>query len=219
MIMVSSLAGCGKQPEFPDELKTIPTPTRIHGGYRKNLYMWWDESKEDVQLLQNAWYDFYTIHAGEKYDQNINMFHMQGDVNGTTQLEQQVMAGTAPDLVKMDHVYITFLGQKGLLFDLQEKWQATDKTSNQFVTPTWEAFTSGEAVYGIPFDANTVIFGAKTDVLQQVGLSIPTNYTELQNVGTKMLTLSENMKPYYLPLDGYDWSPITSHYMTWLKSV
>lgn len=218
--------GCGQRAQIPDDGETIavegtPTPCRCH----PTLFIWWDQTRDDLTLLQDAWYDFKEIYKMNHNATNashtghvdgVSMFSMEGDANGTTQLEQQVMSGTAPDLVRMDHVYITALGQKGLVYDLQERFNATVQLKDKFVTSAWEASTSGDAVYGIPFDANTIIFGAKTAVLQQAGVSIPTTYEELRTAGKKINALNLEQKPYFLPMEGYCWSPMASYFMTWL---
>lgn len=228
MIMTSvTFAGCGQRPPIPGDEKTMavagtPTPCRC----QPTLFVWWDQAEDDITLLQDAWYDFKEIYkmnynainAGHtNHVDRVSMFSMAGDVNGTTQLEQQVMSGTAPDLVRMDHVYITALGQKGLVYDLQERFNATIQLKDKFVTSAWEASTSGDAVYGIPFDANTIIFGAKTSVLQQAGVSIPTTYEELRTAGTEMNALNLEQKPYFLPMEGFSgMSPMGTYFMTWL---
>lgn len=225
-----SFVSCQKQlqPEIPEgdftpKVEGTPTPCRC----QPTLFIWWAQESNDQRLLQDAWYDFRDIYiannsgnlidTGHNHLERLNMFSMEADVNGTTQLEQQIMAGTAPDMVRMDHVYITTLGQKGLVFDLQEKWQATDELSERFIPSTWEACSSGDAVYGIPFDANTIIFGAKTSALQQAGVSIPTNYEELRMVGAEMRNSSAEQMPYFLPIDGLSSAfSITPYFMTWL---
>lgn len=218
-----TFVGCGQRAQIPDDGETMavegtPTPCRCH----PTLFVWWDQTEEDLTLLQDAWYDFKEIYKMNHNATNagrvdgVSMFSMAGDANGTTQLEQQVMSGTAPDLVRMDHVYITALGQKGLVYDLQERFNATAQLKDKFVTSAWEASTSGDAVYGIPFDANTIIFGAKTSVLQQAGVSIPTTYEELRTAGKKINALHLEQKPYFLPMEGYCWSPMGTYFMTWL---
>ena len=218
--------GCdqGKNPAVDQtqdpSLDATPTPVRD----KNNLFVWWDQGANDVSLLQNAWYDFTDLYAGKtgpsgtEFSTAINMFHMDGDENGTTMLEQQVLAGTAPDLVRMDHVYITALGQKGLVFDLQEKWQATDKISDQFIASTWEASSSFEKVYGIPFDANTIIFGARTSILDQAGVSMPTTYEELRSVGMQIKALNLDQNVYTLPCGTdarYNWPAFVFMFWVW----
>ncbi len=202
-----------------DGLDATPTPVRDEN----NLFIWWDQNATDLTLLQDAWYDFREIYAGTgyngtNYSKDINMFSMSGDANGTTQLEQQVMAGTAPDIVRMDHVYITALGQKGLVYDLQKTFQATDKLSDQFIESTWKASSSFDAVYGIPFDANTIIFGAKTSTLDQAGVSIPTTYDELRTAGAKIKALNLDQNVYTLPCGTdarYNWPAFVFMFWVW----
>ena len=212
--------GCNNNEEKPqvdqpmENLDATPTPVRD----TNNLFIWWSQSAEDQTLLSDAWYDFRELYAGSKYSESINMFSMAGDENGTTLLEQQVIAGTAPDVVKMDHVYITALGQKGLVFDLQEKWQATDNISEEFIPSTWEASSAFGAVYGVPFDANTIIFGANTSVLEQAGVSMPQTYEELRTVGAKIKALNLDMNVYTLPCGTdarYNWPAFVFMFWVW----
>ncbi len=182
----------------------------------QTLYIWWEQNANDLMLLQDAWYDFKQLYAGTKYDRNMDMFSMPGNANGTSQLEQQVMSGTAPDVVRMDHVYITSLGQKGVLLNLEQKFGATKALSAKFITSTWEASCAGNAVYGIPFDANTVIFGAKKSVLKEAMVAIPTTYDELLTVGMKIQDLDLYENVYTLPcgINSGNWPVFL--YLTWL---
>ncbi len=216
------LTGCNQDPSNIDEsdnLDATPTPVRD----KNNLFIWWDQGANDLTLLQDAWYDFRELYAGTGYNgtdysKDINMFSMSGDANGTTQLEQQVMAGTAPDIVRMDHVYITALGQKGLVYDLQETFQATDNLSSQFIESTWKASSSFDAVYGLPFDANTIVFGATTSILDQAGVSIPTTYDELRTSGAKIKALNLDQNVYTLPCGTdarYNWPAFVFMFWVW----
>ena len=220
--------GDEKSTPEPTQTKTvIPTstptvqPTPVQD--ENNLLIWWEQGAKDVALLQDAWYDFTDLYAGKTgpsgtvFSRDMNMFYLQGDINGTTALEQQIIAGTAPDIVRMDHVYVTALGQKGLVFDLQEKWQATEKISEQFIASTWEASSYLDAVYGVPFDANTIVFGASASVLDQAGVSMPTTYEELRSAGAKIKELNLDQTVYTLPCGTdarYNWPAFV--FLTWL---
>lgn len=209
--------GCGDKEDTPAGDEATPTPTRDEN----TVFVWWSQDANDLTLLNDAWFDFRDLYAlGEnaKYSDKINMFSMSGNADGTTQLEQQYMAGTAPDVVRMDHVYITALGQKGVFLDLQKEFQATDNLSDQFIASTWEASSSFGAVYGIPFDANTIIFGARSDILDQAGVSIPETYDDLRSAGAKIKALNLDQMAYTLPCgtDGrYNWPAFVFMFWVW----
>lgn len=217
--MTSVFGGCNGfyiLEKTPDLNYRTPTPMNM----AQTIFVWWSQDEDDLILLNDAWYDFrdlYVFGDNAKYSEKINMFSMDGDPNGTTQLEQQYMAGTAPDLLRMDHVYLTYLGEKGLVVDLQERFGVNQQLANQFIPSTWDASCSGNAVYGIPFDANTFVFGGKSAVLEQAGVGLPTTYNELRSTGAKIKALNPEESVYTLPVAGYStMSPVTALFMTWL---
>lgn len=221
MVTMSSvfLNGCTNEVNIPDTPIRVPTPTRIHGGDWTDLFIWWEQTGADLTLLQDAWYDFreiYTQGNHPKYSDHINMFSMSGDADGTAQLEQQIAAGTAPDLVRMDHIYIAALGKAGFVLDLEQEFGATARLKEQFVSTTWEASSYGDAVYGIPFDANTVIFGAKVAALDMAGVSIPESFEALQDASVRIQQSELSQTPYTLPLNTDETGSLVDYFFTWV---
>lgn len=210
--------GCTNEVNIPDGPVSLPTSTRIY-GYTENLFIWWDQTDADLTLLQDAWYDFreiYTQGNHPKYSESINMFSMSGDADGTAQLEQQVMAGTAPDLVRMDHIYLAALGEAGFVLDLEQEFGATAQLKEQFVSATWEASSCGDAVYGIPFDASTVIFGAKTDSLDIAGAVMPESFEALQDACARIQKAELTQTPYTLPVNTDAAGSLVDYFATWV---
>jgi len=183
----------------------------------KTISVWWSQEEGDLTLINDAWNDFYQLYTKgdkKKYDENIKMATVPGDPGGTTTLEMQISGGTAPDVVKMDHVYITALGQSGKLLDLNKEFYADEKIKNQFIESCWNASTYENSTYGIPFDAHTIIWGGKKTVLDVVGVTLPINYEQLIDVSGKLKTsnLEDNIYPYTITggVDTrYSWPTIT----------
>ncbi len=210
--------GCTNKVNIPDGPVSLPTSTRTY-GYAENLFIWWEQTDADLTLLQDAWYDFreiYTQGNYPKYSKSINMFSMSGDADGTAQLEQQIMGGTAPDLIRMDHIYLAALGEAGFVLDLEQEFGATSQLKEQFVSATWEASCAGDAVYGIPFDASTVIFGAKTASLDIAGVVIPESFEALQDACTRIQKAELTQTPYTLPLNTGETDSLVDYFATWV---
>ena len=206
--MTSIFASCAGNSQSgtstaPGEATPTPTPTRT----KDTIAVWWSTNDNDKTLLDEAWWDFKDVYSkkeGSKYydvKDKLQLFSMPGNADSVTDLELLIMAQSAPDLVRMDHVYVSALGQKGNVLDLQKEFQATDNLKDKFIESCWMAssYKKTGAVFGIPFDANTIIFGGKKNLLDQAGVALPTNYDELLSTGNILKQQGFDVDVYTLP--------------------
>lgn len=219
--LTSVLGSCGSNQEDPNASADGATPTPVRDS--NTVVIWWKSDSGDLNLLNDAWFDFKEMY-GEKgngtYKDDITMFTTDGNSNGTTELEMQIAGGTAPDLIRMDHVYVTKLGQNGNVFDLNKKFNFKQDHGDKFIPSTIEASSYKEATYGIPFDANTIIWGGKKAAMEKAGVSLPKTYEELLAAGNKLKTsgLGENVYPYTLPCGTdkrYNWPAFVFMFYVW----
>lgn len=213
--MTSVFVGCTHK-----DPKATEGPTATPQRDENTCVVWWDNDAKDQELIADAWYDFKAANSGEggKYSDKITMFTTPGDAGGTTTLELQIAGGTAPDLIRMDHVYVTALGQEGNVLDLNAKYGATETLSKDFSESAWGAVTYKDAVYGIPFDANTIVFGAKTADLEAAGVSLPTTWDELIEYGGKIKALNLDHNVYTIPSVSdtrYNWPAFFFMFWVW----
>lgn len=200
-MLVVFAASCQKEPEEtrnPDE--ATPAPQRDEN----TMVVWWSTSEEKQKLLYNAWEDFkalQTANGNEMNSASIHMFSVSGNSNGTAELEMQIAAGTAPDLVRMDSIYLTKLGKAGHVLDINTIHPLEQAFREQFFPSTWDALSYKDKIYGIPFDASTAFFGGKKEPMAKAGVRLPQTYQELLHAGHKLKEsgLKENLFPYTLP--------------------
>ena len=85
-------------------------------------------------------------------------------------IQRAISSGQAPDILRMNHVYITGFGRNGDFLDLNKYGAA--KIAPKFVEPCWQAVSHNGATYGIPGDANTTGFMYNQDMLNAAGKSV-----------------------------------------------
>ena len=175
----------------------VPTPTPCRCA--RTIAMWWTTDDDDKVLVDEAWWDFKQLY-GDKIEETatssghihsgggrLQFFTMAGNADSMQDLELLISAQAAPDIVRIDHVYIQSLAGNGNLVNL-ETYNATAKLKDKFIDSCWEAMVdkNSSAIYGLPFDATTMIFGGKKSYLEDVGAKLPSTYEEFLAVGNSL---------------------------------
>ena len=92
--------------------------------------------------------------------------------------------GTAPDVVRLDHVYVQSLGESGRVLDLTKMTggKVEINEEEQFIDQTWQAMRIGEHQYGFPLESNTTLFMYNETICEEVfgpDYTPPTTFEEL----------------------------------------
>ncbi len=171
--------------------QTQSTGNNGTAGVRKQLKVWAD-SKDRALLV--------AVDAFEREHSDV-LIQVSSPPAGdkVANLQMQIAAGNEPDIVTLDHVYITSLGRAGNLLNLAS-YGANDVKS-KFIASCWEAVSSanGKEVYGLPHDGNTIALMYNKDMLDKTGLKAPTDYDSLVEVGQRMKSTSQGKTPYTSP--------------------
>lgn len=94
-----------------------------------------------------------------------------------TKIENAVDAGTGgPDLAQMDYYAIPSFALTGSLADLTE-YGAAD-AEPLFLPAAWQNVVAGNGVYGIPQDIGPQVMYYRQDILDSLGLEVPTTWDE-----------------------------------------
>ncbi len=96
---------------------------------------------------------------------------------------------TAPDIVKIDHVFVQSLGYNGQILELGQF--GAGEVKDQFVEAAWKANMYQDDVYALPFDANTLALMYNQDLLDRAGVAVPTTYDELVDVSMAINNLGD----------------------------
>jgi multiple sugar transport system substrate-binding protein len=155
---------------------SMPTP---YPNDKNSIYIWWDSSIHAQTVVNEAIDEFHS--KNPKY-KDIHMEAYTPASQDRNALEVQINGGTAPSIVKMDHIYVGALGANGDLENLADPRYGAGKLKNKFVEATWKAVSSKDAVYGLPFDANTIGLVSNMDILDKVGKGVPQNYDDMLEV-------------------------------------
>jgi multiple sugar transport system substrate-binding protein len=158
-------------------------PTKILPSTKANLTLWWPSTTDDSILLAKK--DYAALYP------NVTI-NVKTPMSGITysSVQSAIAAGTQPDLLYMDHVYIASMGKHGSLYDLTQFGANTAAVKNKYIPACWNGVTynNGKALYGLPHDGNTIVMYVDTTLLpknQQTSAVAPTNYNQLVTLGKK----------------------------------
>lgn len=128
-----------------------------------DIFIWWGETEECSSFIEDAWFDYKEASLQrdlQDYFTHRNKFRgSMLSVNGgsSSELEIQILGGTAPDLIFMDSVYLVGLGKKGQVQDLHSR--LAPETTEAFLPEILELYQDGPALYGLPFLASVTAMG------------------------------------------------------------
>ena len=137
--------------ELPSEL---PAPD-------KSIIVWADPNDDSIKA------------AIKKFEKQRPDVKVKLENSSTTDIEaitRAVSAGKNPDILRLDHVYVTGFGRNGDIIDLNK--YGAKKIAPKFVDTCWNAVTFDGATYGIPGDANTIGFMYNVDMLEGAGKTV-----------------------------------------------
>ena len=134
-------------------------------------------------------------------------------------------AGSAPDTLKLDHIYLTGMGERGLLTNLNDlEFFDLENTKNRFIDSCWDAVTLNNNVYGLPHESNTIAMTYNPSLLQAWTGSpqAPVSYEQMLEMG-RSAKPKLNSNQYFFTLPFFDdhiiegrasWA--TLNYLVWL---
>lgn len=121
----------------------------------------------------------------------------------------------APDIVKIDHVFVQALGYNDQVYDLAEL--GANKIKDKFIKSTWDANMYQKHVYALPFDANTLALMYNKDLLEKAGVEPPTTLNELIKASQKVSALGEEgVYGYTIPFDPGKSGFLSFQFISWI---
>lgn len=148
-----------------------------HGlAAKTRLIIWWPQGSTEKAVLQAAIADYAKVNPSVEI-----VPQWQPDSDDTQKLKIAYVGGNAPDIVRIDHVWVQALGYKRMFTDLVP--YGANSVKNMFFDPTWQANTYKDKVFALPFDANVICLMYNNTLLKSTGTTVPTTYDELIAVG------------------------------------
>lgn len=139
---------------------------------KTRLVIWWAQGDAEKATLEAAISDF------RKVDASIEIVpQWQTNSDDTQKLKIAYVGGNAPDIVRIDHVWVQALGYKRMFIDLAPL--GANALKDKFFGPTWKANTYENKVFALPFDANTIALMYNKDLLAKTKTAVPKTYDEL----------------------------------------
>lgn len=158
------LAGCGTS--------TTPTTSDTSSGASAapvTLQLYWWGADDRIQRTQKV------IAGFEQKYPNITVNPVYTDWTGYwDKLSTMTAAGTMPDVVQMDQLYIASYAQRGTLADLSQNSQLDTTTEDPSILGVGQI--DGK-LYGMPISTTALGLVVNTDLLKQYGIALPNDST------------------------------------------
>ena len=153
------------------------------------LKVWGDQAN---QALMAAVADYTDAHA------NVTINVVTAADSTVDGLRSNIAAGTEPDILMLDHVYITACGTEGLFKNLVPL--GANNIKSKFIPSTWAGVSFGNAVYGLPHDGNTIcLMYNKTMLQDNAHQNPPTTLDQLKSVGTAVAAANPGKQAFTEP--------------------
>ena len=121
----------------------------------KEIVVWADPNDDSVKAA---------IKKFEKQRPDVKVKLENSSTTDIEAIQRAMSSGQAPDILRLDHVYVTGFGRNGDILDLNK--YGAKSIALKFVDTCWKAVTYDGATYGIPGDANTIGFMYNIDMLE-----------------------------------------------------
>lgn len=171
-------AGCGDEGNSSDPNNSNPTSSDPGKGNKTKLTVW------DIEktYLDEAIADFEGAHP----DVTVVVEAIPASSPSLlTTLKMAIGAGTAPDMLNTPSDYVWSMGTNGYIVDMAQ-YGAND-VKDLFTENTWAAANAAkDKIYALPFDSNIINFAYNKDLLDELGVGVPTTLDEMKNVGDKL---------------------------------
>lgn len=171
----SSSSNSDKSPEKTQE-EPQESPSYNPISPSNDIYIWWNSDPDSIDIIQRAIYDFGVENPG--LGTSI-VPHTPASMDRQA-LEMNFLAGSAPNIVKMNQVDIINLGRSGYLVDLAAPDYNFDKYENLYNSSVWSLIKDRDSIYGLPFDAGTTVMAYNKEIFQELELEIPTTFEDLE---------------------------------------
>lgn len=148
------------------------------------------DSTEKVELTYWAWAPNLdkVVDLWNEKNPNIHVTvnKQDGGDPAVTKLLTAVKAGSgAPDLVQAEYQKIPTLVAADALADLSET--AAADTKSGFTEGVWNSVTlGGDALYAVPQDTGPMVFYYRADILEGLGIAVPTTWEEYAAAAKKV---------------------------------
>lgn len=179
-VMILLIGQCFACVKKPSSINSKYDPDSVDYNMNGTVRVWWGSTDPIKDPL------FRSIERFNAKFPNITVkVELQTHSDYLAPLNLAYMNGTAPDVIRMDHVGLQSLGESKRVLDMQavtaNKHATLDKA--KFLPASWQGISIGDAVYGYPFDTNTTLLMYNEKICKEVfgnDYTPPKTYDELK---------------------------------------
>ena len=186
-----------------------PSGSNGSGGPKREIKIWWDSNDESMQAAAREW---------RKRNSGVT-FNINSPADSTVGgLKRAYSANQEPDVVSLDHVYITSLGREGIIYDLSQF--GANKVANKYISSCWDGVSFNKKVYGLPHNGNTIALIYNKDMFDKINKKAPKTYEDIVKTGqalNKQFPAKDAFtSPFFDTADQGRWNWATFVYFFWL---
>lgn len=155
-------------------------------GDSKTIKVWANIGRDQAQIIQTLIRDRFTPESGIKVNfQAVNATVVKG-----------VISGNPPDIeLRMARTEPVNLAMRGVLYDIS-KFDDFDKVVKRFQPTATLPYEYEGGCYALPDTQSFYLMYYRTDIFEQLGLSVPTTWEEFINCA---ITVQRNKMQVWLP--------------------
>src|SRR3982074_1486669 len=178
--------------------------SRSRGGRSGTIrFSGWTSTPAEDKLLTDELKAFHVQYP------NINVTYEPVPKDFRTKLKAQLASGTEPDAFYVELGDAAGFMQKHVLLDLRNEMSKTGTSASDFADGVLAAFKTGDAIYGIPKDFNTLALFYNKDMFSAAGVSPPTKDWTWQDLTDAAKKLTKNgVFGLITNADAARWAPI-----------
>lgn len=150
------------------------------------LRLWHTYSPFEEEVAKNLLDEFEKEHPNIKITMEMIPY---GELR--SKLITAIAAGQAPDLVRMDIIWVPEYAEMGALLDLDNYIAKAGISANDFYAGPWSTCIWEGTTYGLPLDTNTRVLVYRKDLFNAAGVMVPKTWDEFVEVAKK-LTLDKD---------------------------
>ncbi|MFS0725760.1 ABC transporter substrate-binding protein [Paenibacillus sp. 1P07SE] len=129
-----------------------------------------------------------------------------GYAETVTKLQQAIASGSAPDLAMIERAYVEMFADAEVLADLTPFLEGSGMSQDDFTEGLMGHSVFHDQLVSLPLNRSTPILHVNKSILDEAGLSVPTNWQELKETANA-LVVEENGE--------YERYGVTMPYDTW----
>ena len=154
-------------------------------GVKVSMWSKFSDTSANGQAIQKLVDDF---NANNGKGITVEVVYIEGGTSGImSKVMTDVAAGTTPEIVMIDNSTIPILAENGVIADLTPHVKSSGYDMSNIIKEMSLYSYYGDQIISVPFARSNVVYYYNTDVFAKNGLTPPTTFKDIENIGKTLL--------------------------------